>query len=62
MLVMKKKTRPKFHFPLNNAELNKPWIPCVNKRDWLATKDSMMCELHFEEKYLLRGENVHYSG
>ena len=51
-----KKQIAKFHFPLKIAELNKQWIHFVNKRDWLATKHSMLCELHFEEKYLQRAE------
>ena len=37
-------------------ELNKQWIRFINKRDWLATKHSMLCELYFEEKYLQRCE------
>ena len=52
----KKKACAKFHFSLKNAELNKLWIRFVNKRDWLATKHSMLCELYFEEKYLQRSE------
>ena len=51
-----KKQIAKFYFPLKNAELNKQWIRFVNRKDWLATKHSMLCELHFEEKYLRRGE------
>ena len=51
-----KKPRSKFHFPLKNAELNKQWIRFVNKRDWPATKHSMLCELYFEEKCLRRRE------
>ena len=48
-----KKQMAKFHFPLKNAELNKQRIRFVNRRDWLAT---VLCELHFEEKYLRRAE------
>ena len=51
-----KKPSTKFHFPLKNAELNKQWIRFVNKRDQLATKHSILCELYFEEKYLRRCE------
>ena len=51
-----KKPSAKFHFPLKNAELNKKWIRFVIKRDWLAMKHSVMCELYFEEKYLRRDE------
>ena len=51
-----KKQIAKFHFPLKNVELNKQWIRFVNRRDWLARKHSVLCKLHFEEKYLRRGE------
>ena len=51
-----KKPSAKFHFSLKIAQLNKQWIHFVSKRDWLATKLSVMCELCFEEKYLRRGE------
>ena len=51
-----KKQIAKFHFPLKCAELNKELIPFVNRRDWLATKNSVLCELHFHEKYLQRDE------
>ena len=36
----------------------KQWIRFVNRRDWLARKHSVLCELHFEDKYLRRGEKV----
>ena len=51
-----KKPSAKFHFSLKNAELNKQRIRFVNKRDWLATKLSMLCELYLEEKYVRRCE------
>ena len=51
----------KLHFPLKNADLKKQWIHFVNRRDWLARKHSMLCELHFGEKYFRRGEK-YYSG
>ena len=51
-----KKQIPKFHFPLKNAKLNKQWICFVNRRDWLATKHSVQCELHFEMIYIRRSE------
>ena len=47
-----KKPSAKFHFPQKNAELKKQWIRFVNKKDWLATKNLMLRELYFEEKYL----------
>ena len=49
-----KKQSAKFLFLLKNAELNKQWIRFVNKKDWLATKHSVLCELYCEEKYLRR--------
>ena len=51
-----KKQIVKFLFPLKNVELNKQWIRFVERRDWIATKHSMLYELHFEEKYLRRAE------
>ena len=54
-----KKQIEKFHFPLKNADLNKQWIRFVNRRDWLATKHLVLCELNFEEKYLLRDEKYY---
>ena len=51
-----KKQIAKFQFSLKNAELNKQWIPFVNRRDLLVTKHSVLCELSFEEIYLRRGE------
>ena len=51
-----KKQIAKFHFSLKNAELNKQCIRFVNRRDWLTKKHSVLCELHFEVKYLRRGK------
>ena len=51
-----KKQISKFHFPLKNAESKKQWIHFVNTRDWIATKQSMLCELHFEEIFKARGK------
>ena len=51
-----KKQTAKFQFPLKNAELHKQWIRFINRRSWIAKKLSVRCELHFEEKYLRRGE------
>ena len=41
---------------LQNVELIGQWIRFFNRRDWLATKHLVLCELHFEEKYLQHGE------
>ena len=51
-----KKQIAKFRFSLKNADLIKQWIRFVKRRDWLATNHSVLCELHFEEKYLRQDE------
>ena len=43
----------KFHFPLKNLELNRDLI--CQRKDWKPTRHSVLCELHFEEKYIVRG-------
>ena len=35
-------------FSQKNVELNKQWISFVNRRDWLATKHSVLSELGFK--------------
>ena len=45
----------KINFPLKNSELNRLWIRFVNRKDSKPTKHSVLCELHFEEKYVVRG-------
>ena len=45
----------KFYFPLKNFELNRLWIRFVNRKDWKPTKHSVLGELHFEERYIVRG-------
>ena len=40
-----------FHFSLKNEELNKNRIRFVNRSDWVPTKHSVLCELHFEDFY-----------
>ena len=45
----------KFHFPLKNFELKKLWIRFLNRKDWKPTKHSVLCELHFEETYIVWG-------
>ena len=52
MPVMKRNQVQNSIFHKKNAELNKQWIRFVNKKDWLATKNLMLRELYFEEKYL----------
>lgn len=45
-----------FHFPLKKIELNRQWIRFVNRTDWEPTKNSVLCELHFEDKLKKRGK------
>ena len=47
---------PSFHFHLKNEELNKKWIRFVNRSDWLPTKHSVLCELHFAGIYKNKGK------
>ena len=47
-----------FHFPLKNTKLNNQWVRFVNRVDWAPTKNSVLCELHFEEKYLSKGKRT----
>ena len=54
-----KKQIAKFYFPLKNADLKRQGIRFVNRRDWLATKHLVLRDLHFEEKYLQRGEKYY---
>ena len=49
-----KKQMAKFHFPLKNAESKKQRNRFVSRRDWIATKHSVLCELHFEEIFTVR--------
>ena len=45
----------KLHFTLKSFELRMLWIRFFNRQDWKPTKHSVVCELHFEEKYIVRG-------
>ena len=56
-----KGTNFKIHFSFKNAELKKQWIRFDKRKDCLATKHLVLCELHFEKKYLRSGEKCHYS-
>jgi len=47
-----------FYFPFKNDELNQKWIPFVNKSDWVPSKNSVLCELYFEDKYKNRGKRM----
>ena len=49
-----------FHFPLgkDKEELNKKWIRFTNRADWTPTKNSVLCELHFDDRYLIHGKRT----
>ena len=42
-----------FPFP---PELCAQWERYVNRRDWKPSANSVLCELYFEEKYVIRGK------
>ena len=44
-----------FHFPLKNQQLLNYWIRFVNRSDWVPSPNSVLCEKHFNEKYIIRG-------
>ena len=44
-----------FRFPFS-SELWAQWERYVNQRDWKPSANSVLCELHFEEKYVIRGK------
>ena len=44
-----------FRFPLDKPDLLQKWQQFVNRSNWSATKNSVICIKHFEEKFLLRG-------
>ena len=45
-----------FRFPLKKPELCAQWERFINRRDWKPSANSVLCELHFEEKYVIRGK------
>ena len=47
-----------FLFPSENEELNKKWNRFVNRSDWVPTKYSVLCELHFEDIYKNKGKRM----
>ena len=57
-LFNQSRQKSSFHFPLKNTKLNNQWVRFVNRVDWAPTKNSVFCELHFEEKYLSKGKRT----
>ena len=47
-----------FHFPKQKEELLKRWEKFVAKKDWSSTSSSVLCEKHFQEKFLKRGKRT----
>ena len=47
---------PTFHFPHSKPDLFEKWTKFVNRADWIATKSSVLCVKHFEEKFILKGK------
>lgn len=45
-----------FHFPHGKPDLFEKWTKFVNRADWIATKNSVLCIKHFEEKFILKGK------
>ena len=50
--------RSLFSFPLNKPDLNAQWVRFVNRDEWKPTKSSVLCDLHFEDKFLLHGKKT----
>ena len=50
-----------FHFPPKNEELNKKWNRFVNRSDWVPTKHSVLCKLHFEDICKIKGMSLNWS-
>ena len=44
-----------FHFHLKNQQLLNYWVHFVNRSDWMPSPNSVLCEKHFNEKYIIRG-------
>ena len=44
-----------FHFPLDDPEICSLWKYFVGKINWNPTKYSVLCEKHFDTKYIKHG-------
>ena len=47
--------KPSFLLP-ENTDLRKRWIYFVNPKDWIPTKNSVICINHFEDKFIKQGK------
>ena len=45
-----------FHFPVDNPLLTEKWVYFVNKSEWKPSKNSVICEQHFEKDFIKHGE------
>ena len=50
------KSVPTFRFPLDKPDLLKKWVQFVNRSNWSAAKNSVLCGKHFQDKFVLHGE------
>ena len=46
-----------FHYPLSKPDLLEKWIKFTNRKDWTPTASSVVCEKHFKEEALFRGDS-----
>ena len=45
-----------FRFPLKKSELLVRWVKFINRSEWNPSEHSVICERHFEEKFINRGD------
>ena len=45
-----------FKFPLEDTEICEKWTYFVGKKDWRPSKYSVICEDHFDQRYIKVGE------
>jgi hypothetical protein len=45
-----------FHFPTDNEEILEKWIYFTGRKEWKPTKYSVLCEKHFDNKYIKYGD------
>ena len=55
-MPLMKRTNCKISFSSKKCGAKEAVVRFVDRRDWLAAKYSVLCELHFEEKYVRRGK------
>ena len=47
-------TLASFHFPVKKEDLLQRWVNFVKCQDWRLNPISLLCEKHFEEKFIIR--------